>query len=84
MPGCCRHFSGVQNERCHQGIAYSTYKVFALAPCLPSTYEQRGGKTKVACPKASFPTQAEVDAADAANTADFHAHIKALRSRALT
>lgn len=81
MPGCCRHFTGVQNDRCHKGIAYGSFKLFALAPCLPSTYDERKGKTKVACQHASFPTHAEVEAADRANEAEFHAHIEALRSR---
>ena len=60
----CKHFSGVQNDRCGAGIAYADFPPGAL-PCLPRFRDRAPPVTT--CEKREYPTPEEI-AADAAET----------------
>lgn len=62
LPGCCLHFTGIQNEVCHKGVVYATaFPNYNLAPCTPHTFEQREGKPIKLCAQRELPTEDQID-----------------------
>ena len=67
----CRHFNGIQHERCEAGVRYDDVRgdpemTFAHCLPLPCWREHEGLMT---CPKRSFPTVEEAKAEAAASEA---------------
>ena len=75
-PTTCKHFTGVQNDRCDVGIAYADFPKGAL-PCLPRFKD--GAAPVTTCGKREYPTAEEI-AADAAEDENTWARVTKARA----